>query len=148
MTPFFVWCLCMAITHTCFETKVSLHWFGYIVQRLVVSEKVLAGTELSRKRCWPGPSCLGRGTGRDRVVSEEVLAVTEGTEITGGEESRRLCLSPHRLHQNDSCKAGSDESFFVFDVDRFYIVLFSALEQAHCAYVWFYMSGQLFIALF
>ena len=25
-------------------------------------------------------------------------------------------------------------------IDRFYIALFSALEQAHCARLWFYMS--------
>ena len=25
-------------------------------------------------------------------------------------------------------------------IDRFYIALFSALEQIHCARVWFYMS--------
>ena len=34
------------------------------------------------------------------------------------------------------------------DDDRFYIVLFSALEQTHCTRMWFYMSDQLFIARF
>ena len=33
-------------------------------------------------------------------------------------------------------------------IDRFYIALFSALEQTHCARKWFYMSEQLFIARF
>ena len=33
-------------------------------------------------------------------------------------------------------------------VDRFYIVLFSAFEQTHCARMWFYMSDQLFMARF
>ena len=33
-------------------------------------------------------------------------------------------------------------------IDRFYIVLFSAFEQTHCACMWFYMSEWLFIALF
>ena len=72
---------------------------------------------------------MGRGTGRDRVVWEEVLAGTELSRGTGRDRGGRLCLSPHRLHQNDSCKAGSDESFFVFDVDRLYVVLFSALDR-------------------
>ena len=29
---------------------------------------------------------------------------------------------------------------FIIIIDRFYIALFSALEQIHCARVWFYMS--------
>ena len=33
-------------------------------------------------------------------------------------------------------------------VDRFYISLFPALKQAHCARMWFYMSEQLFIVCF
>ena len=33
-------------------------------------------------------------------------------------------------------------------IDRFYIALFSALEQTHCARMWFYMSDKLFIARF
>ena len=33
-------------------------------------------------------------------------------------------------------------------VDRFYIALFSALEQTHCAHMWFYMSEWLFIVHF
>ena len=33
-------------------------------------------------------------------------------------------------------------------VDRFYIALFSALEQTHCARMWFYMTEYLFIARF
>ena len=33
-------------------------------------------------------------------------------------------------------------------IDRFYTALFSALEQTHCARMWFYMSEQLFIARF
>ena len=33
-------------------------------------------------------------------------------------------------------------------VDHFYIVLFSALKQIHCARMWFYMSELLFIAYF
>ena len=36
----------------------------------------------------------------------------------------------------------------VFVADRFYITLFSALEQIHCSRVWFYMSDQVFIARF
>ena len=38
--------------------------------------------------------------------------------------------------------------FIIIIIDRFYIALFSALEQAHCARMWFYMSEQLFIARF
>ena len=34
------------------------------------------------------------------------------------------------------------------DDDCFYIALFSALEQTHCARMWFYMSDYLFIAPF
>ena len=34
------------------------------------------------------------------------------------------------------------------DNDRFYIALFSALEQTHCARMWFYMNDYLLIALF
>ena len=33
-------------------------------------------------------------------------------------------------------------------VDRFYVALFSALEQTHCAHTWVYMSEQVFIARF
>ena len=33
-------------------------------------------------------------------------------------------------------------------VDRFYIALFSAVEQTHCARMWFYISEYLFIARF
>ena len=33
-------------------------------------------------------------------------------------------------------------------IDRFYIALFSALEQTHCARMWFCMSEQLLIARF
>ena len=33
-------------------------------------------------------------------------------------------------------------------IDRFYIALFSTLEQTHCTRMWFYMSEQLFIARF
>ena len=33
-------------------------------------------------------------------------------------------------------------------IDRFYIALFSALEQTHCARMWFYLSEQLFIEHF
>ena len=33
-------------------------------------------------------------------------------------------------------------------VDRFYIALFSALEQTQCARMWFHMSDWLFIARF
>ena len=33
-------------------------------------------------------------------------------------------------------------------IDRLYIALFSALEQTHCARMWFYISEQLFIARF
>ena len=39
-------------------------------------------------------------------------------------------------------------TFNVVVVDRFYIAPFSAFEQTHCARMWFYMSKQLFIALF
>ena len=45
-----------------------------------------------------------------QAVSEEVLA---GTEIPGCGGIRRLHLTLHCLHQNDSCiKMGSDESHF------------------------------------
>ena len=33
-------------------------------------------------------------------------------------------------------------------IDRFYIALFSAFEQTHCAREWFYMNEQLFIVRF
>ena len=33
-------------------------------------------------------------------------------------------------------------------IDHFYIVLFSTLEQTHCARMWFYMSEYLFIVCF
>ena len=38
--------------------------------------------------------------------------------------------------------------YYIIIIDRFYIALFSALEQTHCARVWFYMTEQLFIARF
>ena len=34
------------------------------------------------------------------------------------------------------------------DDDRFYIALFSTLEQTHCARMWFYMNDSLFIVRF
>ena len=45
----------------------------------------------------------------------------------------KLYLTLHSHHQNDFCiKMGSDESHFnVAVVGRFYIALFSALEQTH-----------------
>ena len=45
-----------------------------------------------------------------------------------------------------------DDVVVVVDVvvvdDRFYVALFSALEQTHCARMGFYMSDLLFIAFF
>ena len=34
------------------------------------------------------------------------------------------------------------EVIIIIIINRFYIALFSALEQTHCARVWFYMSEQ------
>ena len=46
----------------------------------------------------------------------------------------RIILKIHRV-------AGEEKKWtgFVFFVDRFYIALYSALEQADCARMWFYM---------
>ena len=38
--------------------------------------------------------------------------------------------------------------YYFIIIDRFYIALFSALEQTHCARMWFYMSEYLYIARF
>ena len=38
--------------------------------------------------------------------------------------------------------------YLIITINRFYVVLFSALEQTHCACMWFYMSEQLFIVRF
>ena len=46
--------------------------------------------------------------------------------------------------QNKIWKREKEEKLIVYliIINRFYIALFSALEQTHCARVWFYMSEE------
>ena len=62
------------------------------------------------------------------------------------EEKRKkiLALTKHAWLYSDLLQA----FIIIIIIDRFYIALFSALEQTHCARMWFYMSEQLFIARF
>ena len=43
-------------------------------------------------------------------------------------------------NQNETIKRDIIVSVIIIIIDRFYIALFSALEQTHCARMWFYMS--------
>ena len=49
-----------------------------------------------------------------------------------------------RLIMNSTSQVFTDSTqnrhIIVIIIDRFYIALFSALEQTHCARMWFYMS--------
>ena len=48
-----------------------------------------------------------------------------------------------------SCLCGRTTlKIHIYINDRFYIALFSALEQTHCACMWFYMSDKVFTARF
>ena len=47
-----------------------------------------------------------------------------------------------------SCEQAHLWSTRVVVADCFYIALFSALDQTHCARMWFYVSEQLFTARF
>ena len=57
-------------------------------------------------------------------------------------------LSGVQSHRQSSPVDFSPSITTTVDDDRFYIVLFSALEQTYCACMWFYMSEELFIVHF
>ena len=69
----------------------------------------------------------------------------------GGAGADQICLSFfHSPHSHVVCfdKMCFALLLFLLFVARFSKALFSALEQTHCARMWFYTSGQLFIVRF
>ena len=69
-------------------------------------------------------------------------------EITGKSRmvvpDTRHWLSESQRGGNEVEWTGNAVAVVVIVVDSFYITLFSALEQTHCARTWFYMSDQRF----
>ena len=57
-----------------------------------------------------------------------------------------LTLASHLIFHGINPKDDFIGELFLLLIDRFYIALFSAVEQSHCARMWFYMNEQLFIA--
>ena len=56
-------------------------------------------------------------------------------------KSTRISFRVLKLDWRDYTEEYKKTIIIIIIIDRFYIALFSAVEQTHCARVWFYMSN-------
>ena len=96
--------------------------------------------------------CVVCGTQRDKSLhSEKKLTVKPSPSYIHSLDCGRWDTQRERIHMLrlwSVCVVCGTQREKGVVVDRFYVALFSALKQAHCACVWFYLSKQLFIVCF